>query len=74
MLIPYILTFTTIVLCVDAHQPAELFDAFEEFIAGLLQPWSIVASGNSSAVSPDVIGRVNMMMTLNGIESNTGRP
>ncbi|KAK0212270.1 hypothetical protein DFS33DRAFT_14658 [Desarmillaria ectypa] len=71
MPIPYFLALTTLILCVNAHQPAELFDAFEEFIAGLLQPWSVAASGNSSALSPDVVGRVNMMMTLNGIESNT---
>ncbi|KAK0459310.1 uncharacterized protein EV420DRAFT_314593 [Desarmillaria tabescens] len=71
MLIQYVLVLTTIVLCVNAHQPAELFDAFEEFITGLLQPWSVAVPGNSSALSPDVVGRVNMMMTLNGIESNT---
>ncbi|KAK0192034.1 hypothetical protein F5146DRAFT_1135766 [Armillaria mellea] len=71
MLISYFLMLITLVLCADAHQPAELFDAFEDFIAGLLQPSSTIVSGNSSALSPDVVGRVNMMMTLNGIEKNT---
>ncbi|KAK0486427.1 hypothetical protein IW261DRAFT_797208 [Armillaria novae-zelandiae] len=71
MLIPYFCALTTLILCTDARQPAELFDAFEDFIAGLLQPSSAVVSGNSSALSPDVVGRVNMMMTLNGIKNNT---
>ncbi len=34
MLFSYFLTLTALVLCVDARQPAELFDAFEDFIAG----------------------------------------
>ncbi|PBK88470.1 hypothetical protein ARMGADRAFT_970953 [Armillaria gallica] len=71
MLFSYFLTLTALVLCIDARQPAELFDAFENFIAGLIQPSSVAGSGNSSALSPDVVGRVNMMMTLNGIENNT---
>ncbi|KAK0495081.1 hypothetical protein EDD18DRAFT_1355083 [Armillaria luteobubalina] len=71
MLIAYFFVLTTLVLCTDARQPAELFDAFEDFIVGLLQPSSAVVSVNNSALSPDVVGRVNMMMTLNGIENNT---
>ncbi len=34
MRIPYFFALTTLVLCADARQPAELFDAFEDFIAG----------------------------------------
>ncbi|KAK0459309.1 uncharacterized protein EV420DRAFT_1642281 [Desarmillaria tabescens] len=64
-----ILLFTALLVCTHAHQSAELFDAFEEFIGGLLQPSSVMASGSSSALATDCVGRTSFM-TLRGIENN----
>ncbi|KAK0457111.1 uncharacterized protein EV420DRAFT_1765195 [Desarmillaria tabescens] len=54
-----------------AHQPAAYLDAFHGFIEGFLHTDGIIASGNSSVLADDCVGRVDLINTITGIQSNT---
>ncbi|KAF9045718.1 hypothetical protein BDZ89DRAFT_1127638 [Hymenopellis radicata] len=61
----------TLILQAFCIQPADLFTAFQEFLQSVASAPSIPRNGNSSMLSTDCIGRIDMIITLTGIESNS---
>ncbi|KAK0213526.1 hypothetical protein IW262DRAFT_1516803 [Armillaria fumosa] len=54
----------------QAHQPAELFDAFEALLTRIIDH---TTGEHTSVFAPDCIGRINAMTVFRGAENNTGR-
>ncbi|SJL08431.1 uncharacterized protein ARMOST_11795 [Armillaria ostoyae] len=52
----------------QAHQPAELFDAFEAFLTGIIDH---TTGKHTSVFAADCIGRINAMTIFRGADNNT---
>ncbi|KAK0478773.1 hypothetical protein IW261DRAFT_186260 [Armillaria novae-zelandiae] len=64
----YLFVLILVPYLAQAHQPAELFDAFEAFLTRITDR---TTGEYTSVFAPDCIGRINAMTVFKGADNNT---